>query len=264
MLSSLATAVSSWRSAPGDTVVLVDHITKRYRRYERRSLTLKGQLVNWLRRRSDQYADFEALRNVSFNVERGEAVGIIGRNGAGKSTLLKIISGIVEPDAGRVDVSGRLSPLLQLGTGFAGELTGRRNIYLYGALLGLSRRQIDERLEAIIEFSGIADFIDAPMKHYSSGMTARLGFSVAAHMDPDILLLDEVLSVGDAEFAAKCADRMDRFREEGKTIIMVTHSPQAVMHLCDRAVLLDHGAMLAEGAPGEVLATYERLTSHVA
>jgi ABC-type polysaccharide/polyol phosphate transport system ATPase subunit len=260
MLSSLQAPARAPLPAAAEAAVVVQHVTKRYRRYEQRSLTLKGQLVNWLRQRSDQFVEFEALRDVSLSVRRGEAVAVIGRNGAGKSTLLKVISGIVEPDAGKVRVTGRLSPLLQLGTGFAGDLTGRRNIYMYGALLGLTRKQVEERLSSIIEFSGIEQFIDTPLKHYSTGMAARLGFAVVAHMDPDILLLDEVLSVGDEEFSARCRERMNRFREEGRTIIMVTHNLQSVMRLCDRALLLDHGAALAEGAPERVLAAYRRLT----
>ncbi|MDE3076085.1 MAG: ABC transporter ATP-binding protein [Chloroflexota bacterium] len=242
-----------------ETAIRVEHVTKRYRRYEYRSLSLKGRAIDWLRRRSDQYVEFEALRDVSFTVKRGEMVTIVGRNGAGKSTLLRILSGIVEPDSGAVQVKGRVSPLLQLGTGFATELTGRRNVYLYGALLGLTRKQIDERLDSIIEFSGIAEFIDAPVKHYSSGMTARLGFAVAAHMDPDLLLLDEVLAVGDAEFQARCMTRMNRFREERKTIVLVTHSLKTVTDMCDRSVLLDRGRVVEDGAPRAVLAAYERL-----
>ena len=260
MLSSLESPAVVKRRAPGkDLAVNVASVTKRYRRYEQRSLTLKSRVLNWIRKRSDEYAEFEALANVSFTVARGEALAIVGRNGAGKSTLLKVIAGIIEPDNGHAQVYGRLSPLLQLGTGFAGELTGRRNIYLYGALLGLSKRQIDERLESIVEFSGIREFIDAPMKHYSSGMTARLGFAVAAHMDPDILLLDEVLSVGDQEFAAKSAERMYQFRQEGKTIILVTHNLASVLHMSDRAILLDHGRVVSDSSPEDVLASYERL-----
>ena len=261
MLSSL---VSERQPTPGPRAqgpiaIQVSHVTKRYRRYEYRNMTLKSRVVDWLRSRPDRFVEFEALKDVSVSVERGEMLAVIGRNGAGKSTLLRIISGIVEPDSGSVEVNGRISPLLQLGTGFAVDLSGRRNIYLYGALLGLNRRQIAKRLDAIIQFSGIADFIDTPVKHYSSGMAARLGFAIAAHMDPDLLLLDEVLSVGDAEFQAKCLARMRRFREEGKTIVLVTHSLQSAIGMCDRAVLLDHGSVVTVGPSRSVAAIYEEL-----
>jgi ABC-type polysaccharide/polyol phosphate transport system ATPase subunit len=240
--------------------VEVVNVTKSYRRYEYRNLTLKGRVLDLLHGRGDRFVDFQALDQVSFTVAHGEMVAIVGRNGAGKSTLLRILAGVAEPDSGHVRVDGRISPLLELGAGFSPELTGRRNIYLYGALLGLSRANITEQLGAIIDFSEIGDFIDTPIKHYSSGMYVRLGFSVAAHMRPDILLLDEVFAVGDAGFQAKCIARIDEFRRAGKTIVLVTHALQSVIDRCDRALLLDHGRLAEDDDPTRVLEAYAALT----
>jgi ABC-type polysaccharide/polyol phosphate transport system ATPase subunit len=183
-------------------------------------------------------------------------LAVLGRNGAGKSTLLRVLAGIVPPDSGSVRVNGRVSPLLELGAGFAPELTGMRNIFLYGALLGLSRREIKDQLESIIAFSEIGDFIDSPVKHYSSGMYVRLAFAVAAHLDPDVLLIDEVLAVGDAAFQTKCLARIDEFRQQGKTIVLVTHALTHVVEMCDRALLLHHGSMIEDGPPQQVLTAY--------
>ena len=186
-------------------------------------------------------------------------LAVLGRNGAGKSTLLRVLAGIVPPDSGTVRVNGRVSPLLELGAGFAPELTGMRNIFLYGALLGLSRREIRDQLESIIAFSEIGEFIDTPVKHYSSGMYVRLAFAVAAHLDPDVLLIDEVLAVGDAAFQAKCLARIDEFRQQGKTIILVTHALQRVVEMCDRALLLHHGSLVEDGPPQDVLTAYNTI-----
>jgi len=237
----------------------VRDVWKRYRRYTNRSHTLKARTLGWLRGRPDQYEEFQALRNVTFAISRGEMVGIIGRNGAGKSTLLRVLAQIVEPDHGSVSVKGRLSPLLELGGGFSSELTGRRNIFLYGALLGLNRADISARIDSIIQFSGIPEFIDTPIKHYSSGMLVRLAFAVAAHIDPDVLLLDEVLTVGDAAFQEKSRERMQEFRRAGCTIVLVTHIMDNVTRMCDRAILIDHGVVLDDGGPSTVVATYRRL-----
>jgi ABC-2 type transport system ATP-binding protein len=237
--------------------VEVVNLSKRYRRYAHRNLSLKGRALDWVRGREDKYIEFDALREASFNVPRGQMLAVLGRNGAGKSTLLRVLAGIVPPDSGSVSVLGRVSPLLELGAGFATELTGLRNIYLYGALLGLSRQEIKAQLDSIIAFSEIGDFIDTPVKHYSSGMYLRLAFAVAAHLDPDVLLIDEVLAVGDASFQAKCMTRIDEFRQQGKTIILVTHALQSVVDMCDRALLIDHGAVLDDGPPQQVLKAYK-------
>jgi lipopolysaccharide transport system ATP-binding protein len=247
------------RPEPEALPVDIQHVFKRYRRYTHRDNNLKARALNWLRGHSDQYVEFEVLKDVSFTIPRGQMVAIVGRNGAGKTTLLRVLSRIVEPDAGTVRLNGRVSPLLELGAGFAGELTGRKNVYLYGALLGLSRREIRDRFDDIAEFSGIEDFLDSPVKHYSSGMLVRLAFAVAAQINPDVLLLDEVLAVGDAEFQTKCLKRITDFRDQGKTILLVTHAPQNVVDICDRSLLIDHGQLIEDGEPGAVLSAYKRL-----
>jgi ABC-type polysaccharide/polyol phosphate transport system ATPase subunit len=250
--------VGAFATVPHEAV-RVDNLSKRYRRYGYRNLTLKGRILDLVHGRREQFVEFDAVRDVSFTIPNGQMVGIIGRNGAGKSTLLRLLAGIAQPDSGTVTVRGRVSPLLELGAGFSPELTGRRNVYLYGALLGLSRREIAAQLPAIVAFSEIGDFLDTPVKHYSSGMYLRLAFAVAAHVDPDVLLLDEVLAVGDAAFQEKCIARMQEFRRQNKTILLVTHQSAPVQELCDRALLIDHGVLVVDGSPEQVLATYHRL-----
>jgi ABC-type polysaccharide/polyol phosphate transport system ATPase subunit len=200
--------------------------------------------------------DFWALRDVSFEVATGEVLGIIGRNGAGKSTLFKLLSGITAPSAGRIEIAGRLSALIEVGSGFHPELTGRENVYLAGAILGMSRRHITGNLDAIVEFAGVAPFIDLPVKRYSSGMCVRLGFSVAAHLEPDILLLDEVLAVGDAAFQTRCYDRVDALRRSGITVVLISHDLAAVDRLCDRVLLMERGGIVVGGTPRDVIARY--------
>jgi lipopolysaccharide transport system ATP-binding protein len=197
-----------------------------------------------------------ALKDVSFVVDRGEAFGIIGRNGSGKSTMLKVISGILKPTSGTVRVNGRVAALIELGAGFHPEITGRENIVINGIMLGLTRREIDERFEAIVDFSGIRDFIDQPVKTYSSGMYVRLGFAVAVHVDPEILLIDEVLAVGDEEFSQKCIAKIQEMKYRGVTLIFVTHQLDQVRNLCDRALWLDHGMTEAIGDPVRVVDHY--------
>jgi lipopolysaccharide transport system ATP-binding protein len=197
-----------------------------------------------------------ALRDVSFVVDRGEAFGIIGRNGSGKSTLLKIISGILKPTSGTVRVNGRVAALIELGAGFHPEITGRENIVINGIMLGLTRREIEKRFDAIVEFSGIRDFIDQPVKTYSSGMYVRLGFAVAVHVDPEILLIDEVLAVGDEEFSQKCIAKIQEMKYRGVTLLFVTHQLDQVRNLCDRALWLDHGMTEAIGDPVRVVDHY--------
>jgi lipopolysaccharide transport system ATP-binding protein len=200
--------------------------------------------------------EFWALRDISFELRRGEALGLIGRNGAGKSTLLKIVSRITAPTTGRITSFGRVATLLEVGTGFHPELTGRENIFLNGAILGMRRQEITEKLDAIVEFSGVAAFLDEPVKHYSSGMHVRLAFSVAAHLDSDLLLVDEVLAVGDAEFQRKCMGKMRDVADTGRAVVFVSHNLNAVQRLCSRALLVDAGRLEMDGPPSAVTARY--------
>jgi len=202
--------------------------------------------------------DFWALRGVSFDVQRGEALGIIGPNGAGKSTLLKLLAHITAPTEGEIVIDGRLSALIEVGSGFHPELTGRENVFLSGAILGMGRREIAAKFDRIVEFAGVAPFIDQPVKWYSSGMYVRLGFSIAAHLDPDILLIDEVLAVGDAAFQEQCLERIRELRRGGTTAVFISHDLTAVEQLCDRVLLLEHGRIALHGAPDVVVREYRR------
>ena len=199
---------------------------------------------------------FWAVKDVSFEVSRGEIVGIIGRNGAGKSTLLKLLSRITEPTSGYADIYGRIGSLLEVGTGFHPELTGRENVFLNGAILGMVRSEIERKFDEIVEFSEVSRFIDTPVKHYSSGMQMRLAFAVAAHLDPEILVIDEVLSVGDAAFQKKCLDKMEEVEGQGRTVLFVSHNMPAVTRLCGRAILLDQGQILKDGPSSDVVSVY--------
>jgi ABC-2 type transport system ATP-binding protein len=199
------------------------------------------------------HEEFWALKDVSIEVKEGETVGILGRNGSGKSTLLKCICGVLQPTSGEVAVRGKLAGLLELGAGFQQDLTGRENIFLNGSLLGMSKREVEKVFDDIVDFSELEEFIDSAVKFYSSGMYVRLGFAVAVNIDPDILVIDEVLAVGDERFQRKCVDRIKQFQREGRTILLVTHSPDQVRTICDRAVVLSHGVMVGEGDPGEVV-----------
>src|SRR6202795_4094012 len=201
-----------------------------------------------------------ALRNVSFQVNEGEALGIVGHNGAGKTTIMKILSGITTPTSGEISIRGRLAALVEVSSGFHPELTGCENIYLHGAMLGMRRSEIRQKLDSIIEFSGVGRYIEVPVKRYSSGMFVRLGFAIAAHLDPDILLLDEVLAVGDAAFQAKCLERIAELRKSGRTIVFISHDVASIYRLCDRAILMSHGCILAEGAPRQVIDEYQQIT----
>ncbi|MBL8216576.1 MAG: ABC transporter ATP-binding protein [Bryobacterales bacterium] len=206
--------------------------------------------------RGEAVKPFYALKNVSFTIGEGETVGVIGRNGAGKSTLLSLVAGISFPDEGTVTVEGRVAALLELGSGFHGDLTGRENVILNASLLGLSRSRTMEKLEEIIDFSGVGDFINEPLRTYSSGMMMRLAFSVAIHVDPAFLIIDEVLAVGDAAFQAKCHDKIQQFRRAGKGLLIVSHAGRTIEQLCERALWLDHGKLVMDGKTREVVEAY--------
>jgi ABC-2 type transport system ATP-binding protein len=230
--------------------VVADDISKVFRISNDPVRSMKERLVGLGRRR---YTDFAALSPMSFAIEQGETVGILGHNGSGKSTLLKCIAGILRPTTGTVAVRGRLASLLELGAGFHPELSGRENVYINAAFLGISRREIEARFDDIIEFAELGRFIDEPVKHYSSGMYVRLGFAVAVNVDPDVLLVDEVLAVGDEAFAAKCLDRVKEFQAEGRTIVVVTHAADIVRQVCQRALVLDHGHLVADERPNDAI-----------
>jgi len=242
----------------GSESIEFQNVVQRFRRIRERPDTLREVFAKIVRRRR-QLQVFEAVKQVTFVISKGETVGLIGRNGSGKSTILKIVAGVYAPSEGQVKVRGTIAPLIELGAGFHHELTGRENILLNGLLLGLTRRQVREREESIIEFAELGDFIDSPVKQYSSGMYMRLAFSVAAEVDPDILIIDEILGVGDAGFQEKCFDRIERFRRAGKTILFVSHSMDNVRKLCDRVLLLHAGRLVADGSSDRVIALYEEI-----
>jgi ABC-2 type transport system ATP-binding protein len=231
-------------------VVRVQDVSKRF--VIRKEKSLKERVVNF-GRSQEHKEDFWALRHVDLEIESGSTIGLIGPNGSGKSTLLKLIGGIIQPTSGEVLFRGRLAALLELGAGFHPDLTGRENVYLNASILGLTRAQTEQHFDAIVDFSGIEKFIDTQVKFYSSGMYVRLAFAVAVHVDPDILLVDEVLAVGDEPFQRKCMDRIRGFQHEGRTIVLVTHALDQVAELCDRAVVLEHGRVIADGPPRDSL-----------
>jgi ABC-type polysaccharide/polyol phosphate transport system ATPase subunit len=245
------------------TVLAQDVWVKFLIRYHRAEVTLRETFVRMLRLLSASRTpdgrwtqEFWALRGIDFAAYPGDVVGIIGRNGSGKSTLLKTLAGICEADQGRVEVRGKVGCLLSFGVGFNQNLSGRENIYLNGSILGLRRRDIDERFRDIVEFSELGQFIDAPVRTYSAGMRGRLGFSIAIHIDPDVLLVDEVLSVGDSAFRAKAGSILDRFRSDQKTVVIATHSMNLVREACNKAIWLHDGEIRAAGEPEEVVAAY--------
>jgi ABC-type polysaccharide/polyol phosphate transport system ATPase subunit len=229
-------------------------VTKTFPMNAQRMLA-EGYLARFLKRGENQR--FVALRNITFRIPPGQTVGVVGANGAGKSTLLSLVAGLCPPDEGTVDVNGRVAPLLQLGAGFHPDLTGVENLHLNAALLGLSAEETAEASGQIVEFAGIGPFIDQPLRTYSSGMSMRLAFSIAIHVEPDILIIDEVLAVGDQAFQTKCMDKILEFKDQGKTLLFVSHSTGAVQKLCERALWLDHGELLMDGDAAEVAAAYE-------
>jgi len=241
-----------------ESVIRVENVTQRFRLIQERPDTVRELFSKIFRQRSS-FHDFEAVKNVSFEVPCGQMLALIGRNGSGKSTLLKMIAGVYRPSKGSVTVNGSLAPLIELGAGFHHELTGRENILLNGLLMGYSKRDMLERQQSIIEFADIGEFIDSPVKQYSTGMYMRLAFAVAIEVDPQILVIDEILGVGDLGFQEKCFERIRRFRASGKTILIVTHDMKTVQEHCDRALLIDHGNLIADGAPQETIAVYRSL-----
>ena len=235
--------------------ICFEGVSVRYRVPRERVSGIKEFTIRWLQRRL-AFEEFWALRDVSFTVEPGEVFGVIGSNGAGKSTMLKVMARVLQPTRGRVVMHGKLAPLLELGGGFHSELVGRENIYLNMALLGYTRKQTDKLFDSIVDFAEVGDFIDAPLRTYSTGMIARLGFSVATSVRPSILLVDEVLSVGDTRFQEKCLDRMNSFQRQGTTIVIVSHTMGTIQNFCRRALWLDSGQIRAMGEVNEVVARY--------
>ena len=236
-----------------EPTISVQGVSKRFRLYHERNQSLKSTIMRWSR---GTYEEFWALRDVTFEVQGGTTLGLIGENGSGKSTMLKCLSRILRPDEGSISIQGKPSALLELGAGFHPELSGRENVFLNGSILGLPQREIERRFDDIVAFAGLERFIDTPVKNYSSGMYVRLGFSVAINVDPDVLLVDEVLAVGDEQFQRKCLERVSDMRAAGKTIVVVTHSLGTVRTLCDEAVWLDHGVLKAHGPAGAVADAY--------
>lgn len=239
--------------APG--AIRIEHVSRRFRVHDKATRSLKELAVSLGR---DTGRDVQALSDVSFSVEPGEAVALVGRNGSGKSTLLRIVSGIIQPTSGRVEVGGRVGSLLELGAGFHPEFSGRENVYLNGSIMGFARRTIDQAMDEIVAFAELERFIDLPVRTYSSGMVMRLGFAVAAHVQADVLLLDEVFAVGDEEFQRKCFRKVAEFKQRGGTIVFVSHDAGAVERLCERAVLLRHGQVVVDGPAQQALQVYQR------
>lgn len=242
-----------------------NHVSKKYlvRSDDSGAGRAANPVIRQWRRLRPGSESFWAVRDVSFQVKRGEALGIIGHNGAGKSTILKLLSSITAPTFGEITINGRLSALIEVGSGFHPELSGRENVFLSGSILGMRRREIAAKLDSIVEFAGVRQFIDTPVKRYSSGMYVRLGFAIAAHLDPDILLLDEVLAVGDAAFQAKCIQRIKELEAAGTTIVFISHDLGAVERLCQRVILMRKGQIVAEGLPCDVIKEYHQAESEL-
>ena len=255
-LASSQVTASPAHSRPDTPAVWIENVSVRYRVPREQTKSFKHQAIRWLKRQL-VYESFWALRAVSLEVAPGEVFGVVGPNGAGKSTLLKLIARVLRPTEGRVRVFGQVAPLLASAAGFDPELTGRENVYVYSAVLGHRRSETAARLGSIVEFAGLEQFIDAPIRTYSSGMLARLAFSVATAVTPDILIVDEVLSVGDAEFQGRSTERMEEFRRTGGTIILVSHDLDAVRRLCNRVAWLEHGTLRAAGPAADVVDAYE-------
>jgi lipopolysaccharide transport system ATP-binding protein len=250
--------------------ITASHVSKRYKIGTQKDGSLRGTLTGVIGSKSvKSQEEFWALNNVSFEIKKGEVIGIVGKNGAGKSTLLKILSQITKPTSGRIEINGRVASLLEVGTGFHPELTGRENIYLNGTILGMSRQEVKDKFDEIVEFSGVEKFIDTPVKNYSSGMYVRLAFAVAAHLEPEILIIDEVLAVGDAEFQEKCLGKMKDVSSQGRTVIFVSHNISSIKSLCSSAIFIEQGRLIKQAGTSEIINDYmskksKKTTSYVA
>jgi ABC-type polysaccharide/polyol phosphate transport system ATPase subunit len=234
----------------------VTNVTKNFQRLHRET-SIKSAVMKWVRLQFPRRETFTALQDISFVVPQGQTVGVVGRNGSGKSTLLSLMARIYRPTQGRIEVRGRVATLLELGAGFNPEFTGRENIYLNGVILGLTRSDLDNRIEQIVEFADVGEYIDTPVKYYSSGMVTRLGFSIAVNVEPDVLLVDEVLAVGDASFQEKCFAKIEEFKQRGITIFFVSHDMKAMRRVAERVLWIDQHALRADGTPQRVLDEYE-------
>jgi len=239
------------------TIIRLENVSVEYRIPSERIGTLKEYVIRWVQGKVKQ-KNFLALKNVFIEINEGEVFGVIGHNGAGKSTMLKLFARVLPPSIGRIEIFGSVSPLLELGAGFHHELSGRENVFLNGAILGYSREEMRTKFDSIVEFSGLHNFIDAPIRTYSSGMWARLGFAVATASRPDLLLVDEILAVGDEEFQKKCFDRIEEFRDNGTTIVIVAHSMQVIKDRCSRVCWLDHGELKYIGDPEKAINQYRK------
>lgn len=236
-----------------DIAVRVENVSKKFRLYKERNQTIKSAIM---RGRTSVHEDFWALNDVTFDVSAGSTFGLIGSNGSGKSTLLKCLAKIYQPEKGSIVVNGKVAALLEVGSGFHHELSGRENVFLNGSILGMSKKEITRKFDEIVDFSGVEQFIDQPVKNYSSGMYVRLGFAIAINVDPDVLVVDEVLAVGDAEFQQKCYQKFRDFKEAGRTVILVSHSMETVQAMCDNAAWLSHGDMMAVGPAEPTIKAY--------
>lgn len=243
-----------------EPIIEVNHVTMRFRMANDRINSIKEYLVQFLKKRL-KYSAFEALKDVSFTVERGEIVGLIGHNGAGKSTMLKIISGIMKPTEGNVVVRGNVVPMLELGSGFDYDMTGRENIFLNGAILGYSEEFLKSKYQEIVDFSELGPFIDTPIRNYSSGMISRLAFSIASAVNPEILIVDEILGVGDADFQIKSQNRMMEMMGGGTTVLMVSHNIKQIREMCDRVVWIEHGQVVDYGDAEHLCSEYEKMAT---
>ena len=264
MTATTGSSASSTSSAQGSSAassalpaVRIEDVSKRFRIYHHRNQSLKGAI---LQRSRGVYEDFWALKDITFDIPEGKTFGLMGHNGSGKSTLLKCIAKILAPDSGSITARGRMAAMLEVGSGFHPELSGRENIFLNGAILGMSRREIEAKFDDIVDFSGVGEFIDQPVKNYSSGMYVRLGFSVSIHVEPEILLVDEVLAVGDMEFQERCMDKFAEFREDGRTVVVVSHGLAQMRTFCDEVAWLDHGHLKEVGPAPEVIDKYSDIT----
>ncbi len=243
----------------GKTALKVEDVSIRFNLSKEKVDNFKELIIKKIKGEKIRFNEFWALKNVSFRLNKGDRLGILGLNGAGKSTLLKVIAGVYKPTTGKVTRYGHIAPMIELGAGFDPNYTGRENIFLYGSVLGFSRSFLEEKYQEILDFSELGEFIDVPIKNYSSGMKARLGFSIATVVEPEILILDEVLSVGDAKFRKKCEKKMQRMFDHGVTVLFVSHSLAQVKRLCNKAILLEHGQLIAQGNIEDVSTVYEKM-----